>query len=235
MARPAGRGGKSVSNNNTRAFWQPIGYNCSSFPLNVGVSAGLAELRHQRQVHPGPYMICAWSEGACIATEFLKAGSASDLADLRGGAFYGNPYRAAGQWSPSGTALGAVKDPGGAGVGGPANNWKTPASIHHYCHGPGSSYDGMPGIDQYTCCSTGEDGDIARIFYSFVFSKYRRCFFGDPHCRRGFREASGSHPVRRHRDQPSSGSGSSGASVPGHTDYTRYAGAAYLRGWQQPA
>ncbi len=220
---------KALSNNNTRAFWQPIGYNSSSFPLNVGVSAGLAELRHQRQVHPGPYMICAWSEGACIATEFLKAGSASDLADLRGGAFYGNPYRAAGQWSPSGTALGAVKDPGGAGVGGPANNWKTPASIHHYCHGPGSSYDGMPGIDQYTCCSTGEDGDIARIFYSFVFSKYGGAFSEILTVAEDFAKQAGV-TLFAAIETAVEWIRFFGGQCQGHTNYTSYAGAAYLSG-----
>lgn len=156
------------------AYWQPIGYDSGAFPLSTGVSSGLAELRRQRSLHPGPFMITAWSEGACIATEYLKTDTSSDL---RGGVFYGNPYRAAGQWSPSGNALGAVRDPGGAGVGGPQKNWRTPDSIHHYCHGPNQpSYDGLPGIDQYTCCSTGTDGDIARIFYNFVFTQWTGAF-----------------------------------------------------------
>jgi hypothetical protein len=158
------------------ADWWPCGYNSSQFPLSGGVSSGLAELERLRALHPGPYLIAAWSEGAVIATLYLKAQLAAGNSDCKGGAFYGNPYRAAGQWNPSGTALGAVPDPGGAGVGGPKNNWQTPDSIHHYCHGPGSSYDGKPGIDLYTCCSTSTDGDIARIFYNFVFAQWTGAF-----------------------------------------------------------
>jgi hypothetical protein len=158
----------------TGAWWQPIGYQSNAFPLSTGVKSGLAELRHQRTLHPGNYLISAWSEGAVVATEYLKTDTSGEC---KGGTFYGNPYRAAGQWNPSGSALGAVPDPGGAGVGGPKNNWKTPPSIHHYCHGPNQpSYDGKPGIDQYTCCSTGIDGDIARIFYNFVFNNWTGAF-----------------------------------------------------------
>ncbi len=157
----------------TGAYWQPIGYNCTAFPLSTGVASGLVEFERQRQLHPGPYLIAAWSEGACIATLALQAELAAGNTDCKGGVFYGNPYRSAGQWNPSGTAVGAVPDPGGAGVGGPGNNWRTPPTIHHYCHGPNQpSYDGKPGVDQYCCCSTGEDGNIARIFYDFVFTKW---------------------------------------------------------------
>lgn len=157
------------------AYWQPIGYDSSQFPLNRGVAAGKAEYRKQRALHPGKAMLAAWSEGACIATEILREDNDPNIV---AGAFYGNPYRAAGQWNPCPPALGAVRDPGGAGVGGPAHNWRTPAAIHHYAHGPntGSSYDGKPGVDEYTCCSTGVDGDIARIFYNFVFSQWTGAF-----------------------------------------------------------
>lgn len=158
------------------AYWQPIGYDSSGIPLSGGVTRGRAEFRRQRQLHPGPCLLSAWSEGAVIATEELKS-DPQLLHDCKGGTFYGNPYRAAGQWSPSGAALGAVPDPGGAGVGGPGHNWRTPDSIHHYAHGPNQpSYDGIHGIDQYTCCSTGVDGDIARIFYNFVFAQYTGAF-----------------------------------------------------------
>jgi hypothetical protein len=161
----------------TGIWWQPIGYNSSSIPLNIGVSAGLAELQNQRNQHPGPYLVSAWSEGAVIATLYLKQQQAAGNTDCKGGVMYGNPYRAAGQWNPIAPAIGAVGDPGGAGVGGPANNWRTPSTIHHYCHGPNQpSYDGLPGVDQYTCCSTGLDGDIARIFYNFVFSNWTGAF-----------------------------------------------------------
>ena len=158
------------------ADWQPIGYNSGAFPLSSGVASGRAELRKQRSLHPGPCLIAAWSEGCCIATEELKS-DPQLVADCKGGAFYGNPYRAEHQWNPSGSATGAVPDPGGAGVGGPAHNWQTPPSIHHYCHGPNQpSYDRKTGTDLYTCCSTGEDGDIARIFYNFVFNNWTGAF-----------------------------------------------------------
>jgi hypothetical protein len=157
----------------TGIYWQPIGYECNKFPLSGGVASGLAEFENQRNLHPGPYVLSTWSEGACIGTLALQKELDAGNTDCKGGTFYGNPYRAAGQWNPSPPALGAVGDPGGAGVGGPGNNWKTPDTIHHYCHGPNQpSYDGLPGIDQYTCCSTGEDGNIARIFYDFVFTKW---------------------------------------------------------------
>lgn len=158
------------------AYWQPIGYDSSGIPLSNGVARGRAEFRRQRQLHPGPCMISAWSEGSIIAALELQSDPLL-MRDLRGGAFYGFPYRVAGQWNPSGTAVGAVPDPGGAGVGGPGHNIRMPDSIHIYCHGPNQpSYDGIHGVDQYTCCSTGVDGDIARIFYNFVFAQYTGAF-----------------------------------------------------------
>jgi hypothetical protein len=207
------------------AYWQPIGYNSSSFPLNIGVAAGLAELRNQRNLHPGPYLISAWSEGCCIATEYLKSDSSGDC---KGGAFYGNPYRAAGQWNPVAPALGAVGDPGGAGVGGPANNWKTPPSIHHYCHGPNQpSYDGLPGIDQYTCCSTGTDGDIARIFYNFVFSQWTGAFEEILVVAQDFAKQAGVTLYEAIKTAVEWIQFFAGQCVP-HTDYTSHAGASYL-------
>lgn len=209
------------------AYWQPIGFDSSPFPLNKGVANGRAAFREQRQLHPGPCFITAWSEGACIATLELQS-DAQLQAECKGGAFYGNPYRSQGQWNPSGTALGSVPDPGGAGVGGPANNWRTPDSIHHYCHGPNQpSYDGISGVDQYTCCSTGTDGDIARIFYDFVFSKWGG----------GFQE------ILLIAEELAKNAGVTlfaaiktaiewieffGGQCKPHTDYTSHAGAAYL-------
>lgn len=161
----------------TGTYWQPIGYLDNKFPLSGGVTSGLTEFRRQRSLHPGPYLLTAWSEGAVIGTIALKAELAAGVNDCKGGAFYGNPYRAAGQWNPCVPAMGAVPDPGGAGVGGPSNNWRTPSTIHHYAHGPNQpSYDGKGGVDQYTCCSTGLDGDIARIFYNFVFTQWTGAF-----------------------------------------------------------
>lgn len=174
---PQAEVGHHLSDQDARlAYWQPIGYDSSGIPLSGGVARGRAAFREARRRHPGPCMIAAWSEGAVIATLELQS-DPQLLRDLRGGAFYGNPYRQQGQWSPSGNAVGSVPDPGGAGVGGPGHNWRTPDSIHHYCHGPNHpSYDGIIGIDQYTCCSTGVDGDIARIFYNFVFAQYTGAF-----------------------------------------------------------
>lgn len=152
------------------AYWQPIGYNSNAFPLSVGVTSGLAELQNQRNLHPGPYLISAWSEGAIIATEYLKSDTSGEC---KGGVMYGNPYRAQGQWNPVAPALGAVGDPGGAGIGGPANNWRTPDYIHHYCHGPNQpSYDGLPGVDIYTCCPVDETGEIMRLIFDFVLTQW---------------------------------------------------------------
>jgi len=216
---------KHLSNQGTnQATWWPVGYNSSSFPLSIGVAAGLAELRRLRQLHPGPYFITAYSEGACIATEYLKTDTSGDL---RGGAFYGNPYRAAGQWNPSGTAIGAVRDPGGAGIGGPAHNWRTPDSIHHYCHGPGSSYDGMPGIDEYTCASTGEDGDIARIFYNFVFNNWTGAFEEILVIAEDLAKSAGC-TLFAAIEAAVEWIRFFGGQCQGHTNYTSYAGATYL-------
>jgi hypothetical protein len=158
------------------AHWQPIGYDSTGIPLSNGVARGRAEFRNQRQQHPGPCMVSAWSEGSIIFAEELKSDPQLQN-DLRAGTLYGYPYRVAGQWNPSGAALGAVPDPGGAGVGGPQNNIRMPDSVHIYCHGPNQpSYDGIHGVDQYTCCSTGLDGDVARIFYNFIFAQYTGAF-----------------------------------------------------------
>jgi hypothetical protein len=209
------------------AYWQPVGYDSSRFPLSGGVSLGLAELKRQRVLHPGPYLITAWSEGACIATEYLKTDTSGDC---KGGAFYGNPYRYPGQWNPSGTALGAVPDPGGAGVGGPAHNWRTPPSIHHYCHGPNQpSYDGLTGVDQYTCCSTGTDGDIARIFYNFVFNNWTGAFEEILVIAEDLAKNAGVTVFAAIETAIEWIRFFAGQAKP-HTDYTSYAGSAYLSG-----
>jgi hypothetical protein len=209
------------------AYWQPIGYESNKFPLSSGVTSGLAELRHQRQLHPGPFLITAWSEGACIATEYLKSDPQA-LADCKGGVFYGNPYRAAGQWNPSGNAVGAVPDPGGAGVGGPGKNWKTPDSIHHYCHGPNQpSYDGLPGVDEYTCCDTGISGDIARIFYNFVFSQWTGAFEEIFDIAQDLMTQTGQTLFAAISTAIQWITFFAGQCKP-HTDYTSYAGATYL-------
>lgn len=212
------------------ADWQPIGYEDNSFPLSGGVASGLAELENQRSQHPGKYVITAWSEGCIISTLYLKAQIAAGNTDCLGGTFYGNPYRAAGQWNPSGTAVGSVPDPGGAGVGGPRNNWRTPATIHHYCHGPNQpSYDGLGGVDQYTCCSTGEDGNIARIFFDFVLTQWTGALSDLV----AFAEALTTDPpitllaaVEAAFEWIRFFAGQTGP----HTDYTSYAGATYLAG-----
>ncbi len=213
----------------TGIWWQPIGFDSSPVPLSTGVNNGRAAFRTARQEHPGPCLLTAWSEGACILTEELKA-DPQLLADCKGGAFYGNPYRAAGQWNPSGSALGAVGDPGGAGVGGPAKNWQTPDTIHHYCHGPNQpSYDGLPGIDQYTCCSTGEDGDIARIFYNFVFAQWTGAFEEIMVVAQDLVKNTGMTlfmAIKTAIEWIEFFAGNTGP----HTDYTSYAGAAYLTG-----
>jgi hypothetical protein len=211
------------------AYWQPVGYNSSQFPLSFGVRDGLAEFRRQWDLHPGNKMITAWSEGACIATEFLRTATPQQLADLKGGAFYGNPYRAEGQWNPSGTALGAVPNPGGAGVGGPEKNFRTPDSIHHYAHGPNQpSYDGLPGVDEYTCCSVGIDGDIARIFYNFVFTQWTGAFNEIIAVAEDFAKDAGTTFLYALKTAIQWIEFFGGQCVP-HTNYTSHAGAAYLQ------
>jgi hypothetical protein len=157
----------------TGTYWQPIGYMCNSFPLSGGVASGLAEFKRQRQLHPGPYIASAWSEGAIILTLAVKAELAAGNHDFKGAAVYGNPYRAAGQWNPCPPAGGAVGDPGGAGIGGPRNNWVAPASWHNYAHGPNNrGYDGKGGVDLYTCCPTNGEGTAIRIIFDFVLTQW---------------------------------------------------------------
>jgi hypothetical protein len=207
------------------AYWQPIGYNSSAFPLSTGVSSGLAELRNQRNLHPGPYLICGYSEGACISMNYLRTDTSGDC---KGGVMYGNPYRAAGQWNPCGTALGAVGDPGGAGVGGPDHNFRTPDTVHHYCHGPNQpSYDGVPGADEYTCCSTGTDGDIARIFYNFVFNQWTGAFEEILVVAEDFAKQAGVTLMQAIKAGITWAEFLGGQCKP-HVDYTSHAGKAYL-------
>lgn len=156
------------------AYWQPVGYNCGAFPLSVGVQSGLAEFQRLRQQCPGPYLLSCWSEGAIIGTLAVKAELAAGITDCKGAVAFGNPYRAAGHWNPSGGAPGSVGDPGGAGIGGPNNNWtNSPDWWHNYAHGPNQpSYDGKPGVDIYTCCPTDKTGDVMRVIFDFVLTQW---------------------------------------------------------------
>jgi len=156
------------------AYWQPVGYNCFAFPLSVGVQSGLAEFQRLRQLYPGPYLLSCWSEGAIIGTLAVKAELAAGITDCKAAVAFGNPYRAAGRWNPSGGAPGSVGDPGGAGIGGPANNWAaSPAWWHNYAHGPNQpSYDGKPGVDIYTCCPTDDTGEAMRVVFDFVLTQW---------------------------------------------------------------
>jgi hypothetical protein len=210
------------------AYWQPIGYDSSGIPLSNGVARGRAEFHRQRQLHPGPCLISAWSEGSIIAALEIVA-DAQLRKDLRGGAFYGYPYRVAGQWNPSGSALGAVPDPGGAGVGGPQHNIRMPDSIHIYCHGPNQpSYDGIHGIDQYTCCSTGLDGDVARIFYNFVFAQYTGAFSEIVQVAEEVASSFGIGMFQAIHTAIEWIQFFAGGTAP-HQNYTAYAGASYLK------
>jgi hypothetical protein len=217
-----------LSNQGTNlAYWQPIGYQAGAFPLSTGVASGLAEVRRQRQLHPGPFLVSAWSEGAIIMTEWLRNDPAA-LHDCKGGVTYGNPYRAAGQWNPTGSAIGSVPDPGGAGIGGPRNNWRTPDSIHHYVHGFNQpSYDGIGGVDMYTACRTDEVGSVERIIFDFVLTQWGGSVmdlwsFGEHLITNAIGEA---WAVTQAIIQAISFYG--GQCRP-HTDYTSYAGASYL-------
>ncbi|MUL48788.1 hypothetical protein FZI85_05765 [Mycobacterium sp. CBMA293] len=156
------------------AYWQPVGYNCTAFPLSVGVESGKTEFQRLRQQHPGPYLLSSWSEGSIISTEAVRAELAAGISDCKAAVAFGNPYRAAGHWNPSGTAPGAVGDPSGAGIGGPDNNWTaSPDWWHNYAHGPNQpSYDGNPGVDIYTCCPTDQTGEAMRIVFDFVLTQW---------------------------------------------------------------
>ena len=215
----------------TGTYWQPIGYMCNSFPLSGGVSSGLAEFKRQRQLHPGPYLLSTWSEGAIIGTLAVKAEIAAGINDCKGAVAYGNPYRAAGQWNPCAPALGAVGDPGGAGIGGPKNNWAAPSWWHNYVHGPnpGTSYDGKNGVDMYTACPTNGEGTVIWIIFDFVLTQWTGAvadlwLFGEELITNSIHAAI---DVTKAIIMAISFFG--GQCVP-HTDYDSYAGKTYLAG-----
>lgn len=167
-AGPQADTGRHLSNQGLNlAYWQPIGYECTKFPLSLGVDSGLAELRHQIDVHPGPFLFSAWSEGAIITTlwyvQARAAGpQANRLKDLRGATTFGNPYREAHTWAPK-TGPGSVPDPGGSGIGGTRNNMVgTPDWWHNYAH---------PG-DLYCCTPDNEIGEAVRIIFDFVLTQW---------------------------------------------------------------
>ncbi len=175
-AGPQADTGRYLSNQGINAaWWQPIGYESNKFPLSGGVASGLAELQHQMQVHPGPFLVSCWSEGAIIwvlAYEQIRKGSPGwpALSDFKGATTFGNPYREAGSYAPH-TGVAAVTDPGGAGIGGPRNNLTgTPGQAvwRDYAH---------PG-DLYTVCPTDTDGignDI-RIIFDLVLTQWDGAF-----------------------------------------------------------
>ena len=154
------------------AYWQPIGYQDTDFPLSGGVTSGLASFQDQRRQHPGPYVATAWSEGAIILTLAVKAEIAAGNTDCKAAVTYGNPYRGAGQWAPN-HGIGAVGDPGGAGIGGPRNNWTAPSWWHNYAHGPGQpSYDGQARRGPLHLLSTDQSGDDIRLIFDFVLTQW---------------------------------------------------------------
>jgi len=155
------------------ATWQPIGYNSSQFPLSRGLSSGLPELRNQIGLHPGPFLISCWSLGAIITTVWYEQAMAGGpqherLADFKGCTTFGNPYRQQDNWAPR-SGVGAVTNPGGAGIGGPRNNLgegtnpPTPDWWHNYAH---------PG-DMYTACPVSEVGDDIRIVFDFILTQWQ--------------------------------------------------------------
>jgi hypothetical protein len=150
------------------AQWQPVGYNCAAFPLSTGVGDGLREIKRLiREEYPGrPFMVASWSEGAIIYCELLEAMRHGDMQDVYascwGAVTFGNPYREAGSWAPK-SGVGAVPDPGGAGIGGLRNNTRnTPTWQADYAHTG----------DIYTCCDTGPTGDDMRIIFDFVLTQW---------------------------------------------------------------
>jgi len=176
-AGPQAQTGQYLSNQGlSLAYWQPIGYQNSDFPLSGGVANGLAELQNQFNLHGATtgasnVLVSSWSEGSIIHTLALQHSLRGDkgwppLSAWKGSTTFGNPYRQAGNWAPK-TGPGAVPDPGGAGIGGPRNNLvNTPDWFHNYAH---------PG-DMYTCCPVNQVGDDVRIIFDFVLTQWTGAF-----------------------------------------------------------
>lgn len=160
--------GRYLSNQGLNlAFWQPIGYNSSGFPLSGPRERGLAEFRYQLDQHPGPFLVSSWSLGSLLFVDWYKealaGGKQADrIKDLKGATTFGNPYREAGKWAPK-TGVGSVPDPGGAGIGGLEKNMiNTPDWWHDYAHRR----------DLYTCCPSGEIGEDIHTIYHFVLNQW---------------------------------------------------------------
>lgn len=160
--------GRYLSNQNLNiAYWQPIGYDNGQFPLGGGARSGLDELHHQLEEHPGPFLTSAWSLGAIVTVELLRemrggGRNAHRLPDWKCATTFGNPYRQADHWSPQ-SGIGAVPNPGGAGIGGPRYNLTdSPEWWLDYAHTG----------DMYTCCDTGPRGDDQRIIFDIVLEKW---------------------------------------------------------------
>ena len=175
-AGPQADTGRYLSDQGTRlAYWQPVAYNAGAFPLGIGAASGLAELQNLFTQHAAEgrtnILMSSWSLGSIVAVEALQHSMRGDvgwppLSAWKGATTFGNPYREAGSYAPK-TGPGAVSDPGGAGIGGPANNLKgTPSWWHDYAH---------PG-DLYAVCPTGPVGDDIRIIFDFVLEKWSGAF-----------------------------------------------------------
>ena len=165
---PQAETGRHLSNQGLNiAYWQPIGYEAGRFPLSGGVSSGLEALRVQMNLHGEPFVMSAWSEGAIIqvlAYQAMQRGEPGwpSISNFKGATTFGNPYRQGGKYAPR-KGVGAVTDPGGAGIGGPRNNLVgTPDNWHDYAHAG----------DMYCCCPTDQVGDDIRIIFDFVLTQW---------------------------------------------------------------
>jgi hypothetical protein len=154
-------------------FWQPIGYDSKPFPMVDGLNGGTAELENQiLNVHPtGKFAICAYSEGAIIASNvYDKLRDPSNpisarRKDFLGAATFGNPRRQHGHSIPNGI------DPGGQGIVVP-NLMNTEQPWWDLANGKNTP--GAMGDDLYTNMSGAVDGGSEaqemRAIWGFVYN-----------------------------------------------------------------
>lgn len=91
-----------------RYVWQPIGnYPAAAFPMAPSVAQGRAELNAQIDLHPGPFALAAYSQGAIVVSQVYKydllpvGGRLHHrLGDLHKTVTWGNPMREVGRAWP---------------------------------------------------------------------------------------------------------------------------------------
>lgn len=143
------------------AYWQPVGYNNTAFPLGTGAADGVRELRRLiLEEHPNQkFVLAGYSLGAIVVADVFDALRDGDMRhrwnDFLGAVSWGDPRREAHhQVGP---------DPGGEGIAGPAANLhNTPPNYRSWVN-PKDIYANNP---------LGEPGEPYTLIFNLVMLKW---------------------------------------------------------------